>query len=467
MTNFCITAVNINFRRSITLAERVALIGENSIEYVEIILNVWSNENCIVLFDYNIPYLKLIEMMNEANVTTCYVEHKYFERFPCDNIINEIKFIVYESQNQTAKLLPQSVYDNFAPNYSYNEAVILYSSGTTGTSKGIILSHYAINTNADSIIEYMDLTDNDRMYALKNFSHSSAFTGELLVALKRKIKLLVSQTALLPRLVFRNIIDYGVTVICLNPSLLNFYSEAFSKVQYEINTLKTIYVSGAILSDNDRQCAKNTFENVNIFNAYGLTEAGPRVTAQTINTKSYNSVGVPINGVEVVVVNEDGSICEKYKKGVVHVNTHSKYTGYVTGDIKHPSLYCGWLNTGDVGYFDKNNELHITDRFDDMIIIEAHKVYPSEIQECICRISGIKECLVVSMDYNNRQILACIYVGSEDISQRIKNQLKNYLASYEIPKLFVKADAIIRNNRGKIDVKSNINYVKEKIKEQK
>lgn len=80
-------------------------------------------------------------------------------------IVNEnISFLPYERKNVSAEYLPESIYNKYNPNYSKNESVIIYSSGTTGKSKGIILSHFAINTNADAIIDYMNSTESDCIY---------------------------------------------------------------------------------------------------------------------------------------------------------------------------------------------------------------------------------------------------------------------------------------------------------------
>ena len=109
---------------------------------------------------------------------------------------------------------------------------------------------------------------------------------------------------------------------------------------------------------------------------YGLSEAGPRVTAQRKECCSGNSVGKPIINVEIKIVSNDGIILKKGERGIVHVHTPCIYSGYIKGTSKHESLYNGWLNTGDIGYVDDNDELHIVNRIDDVIIINSHKLFP-------------------------------------------------------------------------------------------
>ena len=228
---------------------RVALLGDNSTEYVSIILDIWNNKDCVVLFDCNLPLHVAINMMLEANVQKCFIEKSLFSKYVVEEFYN-IEFIVYEKKKNTPSYLSERVYRQFQEKYTQDEAVVFYSSGTTGESKGIILSHFAINKNAEAIIDYMNLNKSDCIYIAKSLSHSSTFTGELLVALKTKTKVVIAPTIVPPRYVLANIFNFKVTIICLNPTLLAMYIEEYLRNNYDLSSLRTIYVSGSILSDN-------------------------------------------------------------------------------------------------------------------------------------------------------------------------------------------------------------------------
>lgn len=438
---------------------RIGLIGENSIEYVDKLLDIWNNGDCAVLIDWRIPFQTAVEMMKEASVQKCYIEKKIFDKAH-EKKWSGISFILFEKKNNIAEFLPNEMYSKFKENYNNNEAIILYSSGTTGKAKGIILSHFAINTNADAIIDYMQPQKNDCIYIAKTLSHSSTLTGELLVALKAKIKLVIAPTVVPPRFVLKNINIFSVSIICINPTLLSLYAEEQIRSNYDINPLRTIYVSGSILNDKIYKVAHNTFKNIAIYNVYGLSEASPRITAQGKGCCKSNSVGKPIKNVLVKIINESGKEIINGEKGNVYIKTPCLFMGYITKNEKIKSFFFDWFNTGDVGYIDANNELHIAGRQDDLIIINSYKIYPYFIEKILLQHKYIDECKIL---HTEKYGLTCVYTKtvSEDVKKELTALLNDKIASYETPEKFLCIKSIPKTNTGKI----NTNQIKQLIDE--
>ena len=324
---------------------RVALIGENSAEYVSALLDIWNNGECAVLIDWRIPFPTIIKMMKEADVKKCYIEKDKYNSI-CE-IPYDIELVMFDRRVKTAQLLPQYIYDKYCDNYSDDEAVVIYSSGTTGLAKGIILSQYAIQTNADAIIDYMSPIKDDCLYIAKVMSHSSTLTGELLVALKSNMKVIVAPTIVPPRVILSNIEEFSTTIICLNPTLLLMLCDEIYRKAYSFSSLRTIYVSGSILSDKIYEKAHNTFANIPIYNVYGLSEAGPRVSAQRVDCCKSNSVGRPIKDISIVVVDDSGQVVPQGCRGTIHVKSPSIFSGYVLGTKRVSLSKPKWLNTGE------------------------------------------------------------------------------------------------------------------------
>lgn len=444
---------------------RVALIGENSIGYIKALINIWNNGDCAVLLDWRIPSSTLLEMMVEAGAQKCFIEEKLLCRLNAElSVLESIEYIPYEKLNSSAELLPNYIYDEFHDNYSCDEAVVIYSSGTTGKSKGVILSHYAINTNADSIIDYIKPTPEDCIYMAKTISHASSLVGELLVALKSRTTIVIAPVIVPPRYTMANISKYNVTIMCINPTLLQMYIEEYTKRNsgYDISSLKQVYVHGAKTNIRCCEMAAQVFPSCSIYYEYGLTEAGPRVATQKICARSIDSVGMPLRDVHVKIINQDKKEAAENENGLIHVKTPSIYLGYVCGNSKFETFEPGWLNTGDIGYFDKFGELHIVGRADDVIIIHAHKIYPSEIERVILECSAVKECAVAKVEINGNDCIGCLYAGDKEISGEINGQLKNRLLPYEIPRFFMRCDKLPRTKNGKIIVAEVRDILKKK-----
>lgn len=214
---------------------RVALIGDNSIQYISFIVDIWNSGDCVVLIDKNTPQQVAIDMMMEAEVTKCIIDQKVINNWEIDTS-NSIYYEIFDSGVILDSILPLFIYKKFKSNYSNSEAIVIYSSGTTGKSKGIILSHYAIQTNADSIAQYMGLSPYDCFYWVKSLTHSSTLTGELLVALKYKVKIVIAPLTVTPKYILRKIKKHSVTILCLNPTILELLSVECdaNSVEYDI-----------------------------------------------------------------------------------------------------------------------------------------------------------------------------------------------------------------------------------------
>ena len=381
---------------------RIALIGDNSKEYVKNLLDIWCEGDSAVLIDWKIPERTAYEMMKDAGVFKCRIDKELFDKWNSTSF-DDIAFFTYEKAGNPTDFLPDNLYDNFPENYENKEAAIFYSSGTTGKSKGIILTHYAINTNADAIINYMNPGPSDCLYIVKNMAHSSTIVGELLVALKTKTKLVISPTFVLPRYILGNIKKYNISIICINPTLLRIYSQEFLHKNIELPFLRTIYVSGSILDKGVYNLAHEAFGNAEILNMYGLSEAGPRVSVQSEGTK--NTVGKALAGVRLKIIKEDGNLARQGETGTIFVKTPSLFSGYVLSTNEKQISNDGWLNTGDVGYFDADSDLVILGRSDDCFMYRSHKICPEEIENILCSYGVFSECLICGNDLS----IKCYY----------------------------------------------------------
>ena len=427
---------------------RIAIIGENSIEYINILFDIWNNGDSAVLIDWRIPIRKAIEMMMESSVEKCYIDSELLVKGaslpPCS-----ISFVPYSKINISAAVLPPHLYEKFVENYSTEEAVVIFSSGTTGKSKGVMLSHFAIQTNADFIYDYMRLSSSDCLYITKALTHSSTLIGELLVGMKNNVRIVLSSTIVTPRFTLNNIIDHGATVLCANPNLLYLYEKA-SKLMKRRTTLHSLYTSGAIVDIEQIRNAQLAFPTTFVLNAYGLSEAGPRVSAQTRGDclLGLGSVGKPIGSVKIEIRRNDGSEAGVMERGIIFINTVCLFLGYISGN--NDVTDNGWLNTGDIGYCDEYNNLYVIGRSDNMITVGSHNVYPEQIEIDLLKIDGLLDCVIIKFDNNvlGKQMV-CYYVSERVLENELRQYCLGRYALYEVPHDFIRIEELPKTYSGK------------------
>lgn len=440
----------------------IGIVGHNSVEYIDLLVDIWNNGDCAVLLDCNLPYDALIKTMNEIDIKICYIDADIFEKYKI-TISCDFRIIKYTSSYKKFQFLPNKIYEKFNENYSNNAAIVIYSSGTTGKSKGVILSHYSINTNADMIYDKMNITNADNIMVVKKFSHSSTIVGEILVALKNKIKILLGPIVMPSRIIVNILRTFKITVLCVNPVLLKLLVNEIKKRNCSF-FLEKIFVSGDKLYEKDISYARKNVFDTKIYNMYGLTECGPRVSMQTDEYKHLNSVGKPLENVKLQIRNDNGeTITKAYEKGIVFVKTPCALLGYASEKINNNDKNCEWINTKDIGYIDENGELYIVGRFDDLIIVDSHKIYPNDVEEIITKFTSINECIVTTYCdiANSKNILCCLYVGEVDI-RILTSILGKYLLNYEIPKKYIRVIEIPKNANGKIERKFIERYLENK-----
>lgn len=253
-----------------------------------------------------------------------------------------------------------------------------------------------------------------------------------------------------------------ITIMCINPTLLNLLIEFVELNGVVITNFRKIYVSGAVVSPVKIRRAERLFGECEILNAYGLTEAGPRVAMQTKGS-TCGSVGKLLNNVKVKLL-EVRTRGEKNKIGRILVNTPTAFIGYINSSQNESE----WIDTKDLGYWGNDGELFVIGRDDDVIIKSGCNVFPETIEDIILGVSGVSDCCVFGCPSDRYgEKIVCLYTMEKDIDSElfekdIRRICCRHLLLHEIPDTFMHVDTIIRNSNGKIDKKKNIQIYKEK-----
>lgn len=362
---------------------RVGFIGRNSNELVGMIVDNWNIGNSVVLVDYNMPLTKALNLLEEINVEICYIDKKVKQIDACYKGVIVCKYFL----SSDTVYLNSSIQKKYCLNESFYEAAVFFSSGTTGINKAISLSHYAITNNAQKIVEISEIGCEDVICNVRQFSYSSAFVAELMVSLLTKAKLYFCYSKTVGG-ILNDLHISGSTYFNANPIILKLISRYFSgELQYL--SLKRIYTSGELIDIGTIKKVHYLFKNAQVLNGYGFTEAGPRVTTQIAPNYETVDVGTCLKNVKIRIVDKQGDICLPNKVGEVLVSTDTKYSGYASKKGINKISFNKWLRSGDLGFLDGQNHLHILGRKDNVIIFQSHKIIPETIENYICKNSDI------------------------------------------------------------------------------
>ena len=314
-------------------------------------------------------------------------------------------------------------------------AAILFTSGSEGEPKGVLLSERALLRNVKAISDYMG--ENRRKIAiLRPLVHSAVFTGELLFAVLHGWDVTFWEKSFFPTELCAFLWREHCDVAGMTPTMLRTFIRLRAAPQ-----LREIILSGERLFPREAETFSSFLPQCSFYSVYGLTECGPRVSALSpYLVRSFpGSVGKPVTGVKI-----------KIQHGQLLVKSPCQMKGYLDDKQKSRQKKShGWIKTGDMAECDKFGNLYILGRMDDMIIRAGMNLYPAEIENIILRCEGISECVAYGLEGECGVRIILEYVGTaaqEDVAAYAVKELPPYL----VPQAFYKKQTLEKTASGKL-----------------
>lgn len=329
--------------------------------------------------------------------------------------------------------------------------IIIYTSGTTGLPKGAVLTHRNIVCNAHQVQDILHITCNDKILCVLPMYHCFCLCTSIMNPLLAGAQIVLFDSYTLKD-VIKYIRRYKLTVIYLVPSICTVLIQTAAKE--DLATVRYTILGGTALPLHIIEVFQQKF-GLPIIEGYGLSEASPVVTVNPPDKVIPGSIGLPLPGIKVRLVDEDGYDVPPGTKGQLIVQGPNVMKGYwkLPGATSE-TLRGGWLYTGDVAVRDEQGYLHIVDRIKEMIISMGENIYPREVEEVLYQYPGIKESAIIGIPDAIRGQVCCCYYTTDDgvnISQRdLKKYLQGNLALFKVPKKYYKIDEMPRLASGKI-----------------
>lgn len=367
-------------------------------------------------------------------------------------------------------------------------ATILFSSGATGTPKGIPLTNANIFANIEMVNESLYLNKDARLLGSLPFFHSFGFTFTLWYPLIESHYIGYTPSPLDIKTVKKTITHNNLNVLITTPSFLSMYTKNIKKE--DLACLRKVITGAEKLTDNIRHAFMEKFPHVTILEGYGVTEASPVISLNTpnyiaekttqINTKE-GTVGKPLNGIQIKITAQDGhhnksdnvEEVSHLESGMLNVKGTNIMSGYLDDQEKTDEAFTsdGFYITGDIARFDEEGFLHIVDRVSRFSKIAGEMVPHGKIEDILHKALEFKErILAVTSIEDEQKGERLIVLHKAEVKDKIKDkslmdELKHKLPNLWIPKDFFEIPDLPILGSGKLDLKKLKEMAKKLFKE--
>lgn len=341
-----------------------------------------------------------------------------------------------------------------APASEENEnALILYTSGTTGKPKGAMLSHKNLYSNAKDVADYLTINGEDRVIAALPMFHVFCLTVSLNAPLMNGGTVII-MPKFSPQDVFHISQTLEPTIFAGVPTMYNYLLQSAQENEDLFTSVRMCISGGSAMPVALLKAFEGTFD-VAVSEGYGLSEASPVTCFNPLDRpRKPGSIGQNIIHVENKVVNEFGEEVEPGEVGELVVCGPNVMSGY----YKMPeetavALRDGWLYTGDMARMDDEGYFYIVDRKKDMILVGGYNVYPREVEEVLYKHPSVEEVAVVGRpdpDSGEAVVSFVVLRDSTETENSLSEFCKAHLAKYKVPVDIVFLDELPKNTTGKI-----------------
>jgi len=439
-------------RLAIVLKERVkgnavGILLLNSQKYIATMLAIWKAGKTAVPLNYLLPPADLGFIIKDSGMS-CLVSSQFFNQ-----ALEAIKPLFGDKgvilMADDPDFIPSSA--AFLQAEYRDPALYLYTSGTTGRPKGVILTHDNLLANVESCQQAGDFDHRDSFLCLLPFFHTYAITGTFFLPLFNGSKMVLVDR-FQPVKVMGLIQEHKISVCLAIPSMYRVL--AATEGDFNLSSVRFPISGGEPLPAATAEGFEKRFK-VPIFEGYGQTEAAPVVTLNRPGASRPGTIGPPLPGVEVAIWDDQNRVLPPGEVGEIMVRGRNVMQGYRhLPEETAKTITNGWLHTGDLGSFDDEGFVIITGRKKDLIISAGENIYPREIEEALGQHPKVKEVAVIGVkDEVRGEVPKAFVIVREGMSadeKELRNFCRENLANYKVPKYFEVVPDLPRTPTGKV-----------------
>jgi len=440
----------------------------NSIEMVTGFYAICAAGMICVPLDFELKSRNLDYIMNDCDIKSIFTSKKYLPRFENTQAFSALKIILIDENiidNKVFFLWDEILQDTRRSEFPKLEispsdpACILYTTGTTGLYKGVLLSHFSLSSAVKNINQFMQIK-NDIIESLPmRLSHSFGL-ARMRCVFDVGGTVILENGFLRPEFILHHMKIRQANALASVPAgfamLLELFPDFFKAIGPQI---KYIEIGSAPMPMKLKNQLIEICPQARICMHYGLTEASRAAFLDFRRDNNHlDTEGKPSPQVSMKIVNKQGQELGHDTSGEIAVKGNMLMSGYWgKPELTNKVLKNGWLLTGDLGLFDKNGYLHLVGRKEDVLNLGGLKVAALEIEQVLLGFRGITDAAVTEFLMRDKitspRVKAYIVVEKPTSSfnlMKLKKYCLKELESYKIPSEFVIVDRIPRSSSGKI-----------------
>jgi long-chain acyl-CoA synthetase len=408
----------------------------------------WMAGKVVVPLNYLLKAEELQYVVDDCGTDTVITSRQMTEHIPAP----QAKNIVY-LEDINFRSVPEPAWPATAEDDDLG--LLLYTSGTSGRPKGVMLTHGNITANLEQIREWVSVTSADVILGVLPQFHSFGLTVLTLLPLAADLKA-VYTARFVPQKMVRLMREHRPTIFVAIPSMYNALLSVKDAGPEDFASLRLVVSGGEPLPDAVFQKFRERF-GVTLNEGYGLTETSPVTNWCRPHEWRPHSVGKPLPRVQERIADiNDGRILDVGQEGEIQIKGPNVMRGYYRLPEETANAFTadGWFRTGDIGRFDDDGHLYITGRLKEMLIIGGENVFPREIEEVISLHPAVGGVGVIGMPDPMRGEVPIAFVEAREGMKveplEVLALCREKLAGYKVPDEVRVVEALPRNPTGKV-----------------
>ncbi len=441
----------------VTRGCRIAILALNSDRYFEALFAIWWAGCEVVPVNTRWAAAEVAYSLNDASVNTIFFDAVFAQMVPeltrdC-GALNHAVFLGAENEAGGAIAHDQLIADNTpmidASQSGEELAGVLYTGGTTGFPKGVMLTHTNLWANTQSVFTDFYLKTGCCGLHVAPMFHAADLVQSLTVTAKMGTHVFLPSFN--PETTLKAIHHHKVTCVLMVPAMIKMVLEHHGSADYDLSSVETVMYGASPIPEVVLRGAMELFHNAGFLQVYGQTELAPIATLLKPEdhvldgplTMQLRSCGKAVSFTEMAIVDEQGVPQPDGVQGEIIVRGPGVMRGYLNKpDQTAATLKNGWLYTGDGGYRDKNGFYYVSDRMKDMIVTGGENVYSTEVENAVMGHKAVAGVAVIGIpdDEWGEAVHAIIILKDgtklkgDDLIKSIKDHCKEQIAGYKCPK---------------------------------